>query len=269
MDRRAALESSTRGVARTAVGTTSACSSDQPGVRAAGEKMLVHGKEHLCVVKYSASFAGEQLHSVTTGVSKVLQYLRRLSVDLSKPKARWTETQIRNKIQRWLSAQFMADLIRYQLEFQDGHWHLQFDFDHAAWLHLMAHRLGRTVLLTNRMDWSAEQVAAAYSGQQQVEQVFRGLKDGEWLGWGPMHHWTDSKIRVHAFYCMLGVSLLQYVHRQAQAAGRASPWRSCWRNCVRSRNSSCSTRHKATKGRTESPRCSPNRRCHSRPWPKR
>jgi hypothetical protein len=33
-----------------------------------------------------------------------------------------------------------------------------------------------------------------------------------------MHHWTDSKIRVHAFYCMLGTSLLQYVHRQAQAA---------------------------------------------------
>jgi len=194
------------------------CNSDLPGVRAAGEKMLVHGKEYLCVVKYSASFAGEQLHSVTTAVSKVLQYLRRLSVDLSKPKARWTEAQIRNKIQRWLSAQFMAELIHYQLELRDGHWRLQFDFDHAAWLRLMAHRLGRTVLLTNRMDWSAEQIAAAYSGQQQVEQVFRGLKDGEWLGWGPMHHWTDSKIRVHAFYCMLGISLLQYVHRQAQAA---------------------------------------------------
>lgn len=27
-----------------------------------------------------------------------------------------------------------------------------------------------------------------------------------------MHHWTDSKIRVHAFYCMLGISLLQYIH---------------------------------------------------------
>jgi transposase len=194
------------------------CSSDQPGVHAAGEKMLVHGKEYFCVVKYSASFAGEQLQSVTTSVSKVLQYLRRLSLDLSKPKARWTETQIRNKIQRWLSAQFMADLIHYQLELKDGHWHLQFDFDHAAWLRLMAHRLGRTVLLTNRMDWSAEEISAAYAGQQQVEQVFRGLKDGEWLGWGPMHHWTDSKIRVHAFYCMLGISLLQYVHRQAQVA---------------------------------------------------
>ena len=82
----------------------------------------------------------------------------------------------------------------------------------------MAHRLGRTVLITNRFDWTAEQVITGYSGQQHIEQVFRGLKDGDWLGWGPMHHWTDQKIRIHAFYCMLGISLLQYVRRQAQAA---------------------------------------------------
>jgi transposase len=74
------------------------------------------------------------------------------------------------------------------------------------------------VLLTNRMDWTAEQVVAGYAGQQQVERVFRGLKGGEWLAWGPMHHWTDRKIRIHAFYCMLGISLLQYVHRQAKVA---------------------------------------------------
>jgi transposase len=59
---------------------------------------------------------------------------------------------------------------------------------------------------------------AGYVGQQQVERVFRGLKDGDWLGWGPMYHWTDRKIRIHAFYCMLGISLLQVVHRQAKTA---------------------------------------------------
>jgi transposase len=194
------------------------CSSQQPGVRAAAEKLLVHGKEYLCVVKYSASFAGEQLHSLTTSMSKVMQSLRRFSMELNKPKARWDEKKIRSKIQRWLSTQFLTDVIRYDIQQREGHWHLQFDFNNDAWQRLLAHRLGRTVLLTNRMDWTAEQVAAGYSGQQSIERVFRGLKDGEWLGWGPMHHWTDRKIRVHAFYCMLGISLLQYVHKQAQAA---------------------------------------------------
>jgi transposase len=195
-----------------------ACSSAQPGVRAGVEKMLVHGREYLCVVKYSASFAGEQLHSLTTSLSRALQSLRRLAQELNKPKARWKREQIERKIQRLLSAPFLADLIRYQLEEQDGGWHLQFDFDSAALPQLLNQRLGRTVLLTNRMDWSAEQVVAGYGGQQSIERVFRGLKDGQWLGWDPMYHWTDRKIRVHAFYCMLGISLLQYVHQQAKAA---------------------------------------------------
>ncbi|MBI4456059.1 MAG: IS1634 family transposase [Acidobacteria bacterium] len=194
------------------------CSSNQPGVRAAAEKMIVHGKKYLCVLKYSSSFAGEQLHSVTTSLSKVLQSLRRLSMDLAKPASRLKETQIGNKIRRWLSAPFLQDLIRWQLDSDGTRWRLQFDFDYAAFQKLLAQRLGRTVLLTNRMDWTAEQVVAGYSGQQQIEQVFRGLKEGDWLGWGPMHHWTDTKIRVHAFYCMLGISLLKFIHKEAQTA---------------------------------------------------
>jgi transposase len=194
-----------------------ACSSAQPGVRAAAEKTLVHGREYLCVVKYSASFAGEQLHSLTTSLSRVLQSLRRLAMELKKPKARSKQEQIERKIHRWLSAPFLAELIRYQLQEQDGKWQLQFDFDSAALPQLLSQRLGRTVLLTNRMDWSAEQVVAGYGGQQSIERVFRGLKDGQWLGWDPMYHWTDRKIRIHAFYCMLGISLLQYVHQQAKA----------------------------------------------------
>jgi len=188
-----------------------------PGIRAAAEPHLVHGQRYLCVVKYSTSFAAEQLQSLTTSLAKAMQNLRRLALELAKPKARFQERGIRNKITRWLAADFLAELVRYDLHSSDGRWQLQFEFDHQAWLALLAHRLGRTVLLTNRLDWTAEQVAAAYAGQQRIEQVFRGLKDGDWLGWGPMHHWTDSKIRIHAFYCVLGVSLLQSLHRKSQA----------------------------------------------------
>jgi hypothetical protein len=38
------------------------------------------------------------------------------------------------------------------------------------------------------------------------------MKNPHFLGWSPMFHWTDSKIQVHAFYCVLALlptSLLQ------------------------------------------------------------
>ena len=154
-----------------------ACSSAQPGVRAFADKALVHGKQYLCVLKYSASFAGEQLHSVTTGVTKALQNLRRLAVELAKPQARFTETGIRNKIQRWLSDPFVAELIHYQLEKRDDHFQVQFDFDGSGLQRLLANRLGRTVLLTNRLNWTAEEVVAGYSGQQQIEKVFLNVNE--------------------------------------------------------------------------------------------
>jgi transposase len=194
------------------------CSNEHPGVHAVAERANIHGAEYLCVLKYSSAFATEQLHSLTTSLAKVMQSMRRLSQDLAKPGCRLKETSIRKKILRWLSPTFLEDLIQWRLTSENGRWRLQFDFNGAGFQKLLTHRLGRTMLVTPHLDWTAEQVVAAYSGQQRIEKVFRGFKDGDWLGWGPMYHWTDSKILVHAFYCMVGLSLLQYIYKQAQTA---------------------------------------------------
>ena len=59
-------------------------SSEQPGVHAVAEPALVHGQEYLCVLEHSAAFAREQLHSLTTSLTKVLPSWRRLSSRLRK-----------------------------------------------------------------------------------------------------------------------------------------------------------------------------------------
>ncbi len=199
-----------------AVETLPVCSGAEPGVQAAAENCLVHGKEYLCVLKYSATFAAEQLHSLSTSLSKVLRAMKRLALEAARPGSRLTKAGIETKIQRWLTAPFLKELIRYEIRDQAGGPRLSFQVNHTAVQELLARRLGRTLLLTNRRGWTSEQVVAAYASQQELEQVFRGLKEGGWLNWQPLHHWTDSKIRVHAFYCLLGLSLLHYVLRQAQ-----------------------------------------------------
>ena len=160
-----------------------ACSSAQPGVQAAAEKLRVHGDEYLCVLKYSASFAAQQLHSVSASLSKVLGALKRLAVEMARPASRLTKVGIEAKIHRWLSASFLSELVHYQILDEPGGRRLVFQVDHAALQELLSHRLGRTLLITNRLDWTAEQVVAAYAGQQALEQVFRGLKEGDWLSW--------------------------------------------------------------------------------------
>jgi transposase len=201
-----------------ALDTVPLCGVDHPRVRAIGQPAVVHGDEYLCVLQYSVAFASEQLHSLTTSLTKVLQQLRRLARDLRTPGGRLTEAQVRARIERWLAPAFLNEIVHWEWRGEAGQERIQFDVDQRGLQQILAERLGRTVLITNRRGWSAEQVVAAYGGQQHVEQVFRGLKDGDWLGWGPMHHWTDSRIRVHAFYCLLGISLLTSLQRDAQGA---------------------------------------------------
>jgi len=40
------------------------------------------------------------------------------------------------------------------------------------------------------------------------------MKDPHFLRWSPTHHWTDQKIRVHAFYCVLALLLSSVLHRE-------------------------------------------------------
>jgi hypothetical protein len=45
------------------------------------------------------------------------------------------------------------------------------------------------------------------------------MKNPHFLGWSPMFHWTDSKIQVHAFYCVLALLLTSLLQRELVRKG--------------------------------------------------
>src|SRR5665811_1760903 len=77
---------------------------------------------------------------------------------------------------------------------------------------------GKRILFTNRDHWPPADVVAAYRSQSEVESGFRQMKDPHVVSFGPMHHWTDSKIRVHVFYCVLALTIAHLMRRQANDA---------------------------------------------------
>jgi len=61
--------------------------------------------------------------------------------------------------------------------------------------------------MTDRHDWSTAEIIRAYHGQAAVEAIFAHLKDPVHLALRPQHHWTDQKLHVHVFTCVLGFLL--------------------------------------------------------------
>jgi len=84
----------------------------------------------------------------------------------------------------------------------------------------LEHRLfGKRILFTNRDDWPTVEVVAAYRSQNHVESGFRQMKDPKVVSFGPLRHWTHSKIRVHVFYCVLALAVAHLMRREAERAG--------------------------------------------------
>ena len=91
--------------------------------------------------------------------------------------------------------------------------------DTRARTKLQTQIFGKRILFTNRDDWPVADVVAAYRSQHEVESGFRQLKDPHVVSFGPMHHWTDQKIRVHVFYCVLALTVAHLMRREAERAG--------------------------------------------------
>lgn len=60
----------------------------------------------------------------------------------------------------------------------------------------------------------------AYRSQYHIEDAFKQMKNPHFLHWSPMFHWTDSKIRVHAFYCLLALTLTSVLQREVCHTGQ-------------------------------------------------
>ena len=56
-------------------------------------------------------------------------------------------------------------------------------------------------------------IVANYRSQETVEADFRQMKDPEVVSFSPMFHWTDQKIRVHVFYCVLALMVARLMVR--------------------------------------------------------
>ena len=119
-----------------------------------------------------------------------------------------------------LCGRHMKDLFTAQVEKRaNGLPKLSFEFRQDAWKELQATLLGKTILFTDRGDWTDEQIVLGYRSQYHVEEAFRCMKNPHFLTFRPTFHWTDQKLRVHAFYCVLALTILSLLRRKLGQEG--------------------------------------------------
>jgi transposase len=186
---------------------------DMPGTQFYSRTMNLWGKKCKVVVVYTESFFTQQLQGITQNLVKCQKELMELEKNLNKWQKDYgkgkqpTIKGVNKKVDDILSVQFMKKLFSITVDQQNKIPSLSYKVDHIKLQQLTDNRLGRIVLSTDLIDWPDEEIIRSYRNLASIEDVFKNMKNVNFLHWQPAYHWTDQKIRVHGFYCVMALLL--------------------------------------------------------------
>jgi transposase len=193
-------------------------------VRSYRAQQTVFGQQRTVVVTYNENLLAGQLQGLGRNISKsrkelheVQSRLRRWANGTTTKGRRPTVESTEKRVARILSREHMKAIFEVNVESVDNAVRLSYRLKQAALSKLTATVLGKTILFTDNDDWTDEQIILAYRSQYHIEHAFREMKNPTFLGWNPRLHWTDQKIRVHAFYCVAALTLVSLLRRELAA----------------------------------------------------
>jgi len=185
-------------------------------------KKNIWGKERTCVVTVSNQLKEGQIRGIEQHLDKKYKVLEKFKQQLENPKGRKTfnEKEIIERLSKIIRGQFIDEILKYEIfKLKSGKLSFTYFIDEDSFQKLKNEILGRKIMVTNRHDWTPEKIILAYRGQSKVEYTFRNLKNPYHLTIRPQYHWTDQKIKVHIFICILGyiLSIAAYLKARKHA----------------------------------------------------
>jgi transposase len=178
------------------------------------------GVTRRAVLTHSPTLHAAQSRGFDQTLAKARRQLAEVQARLARGKTRQERGAVAAEIAAICKPRWVREVIHATLSGDaPAQLRLSWRTDARARARLEERIFGKRILFTNRDHWSTAEVVAAYRSQSEVESGFRQMKDPRVVSFAPMHHWTDSKIRVHVFYCVLALSIAHLMRRAAEHAG--------------------------------------------------
>jgi len=195
------------------------------GVRVYHTEKEVFGQKRTIVITRSRALLQGQVRGIRQHLAKKLKALRELQNRVARShEPGWkgkpyTDESIQKNLDKIISGQYVVDFLWGKVTHKHGRLGIEFGTDDEAYNKLKKRVLGKRILFTDRQDLTDEEIIFGYRGQHHVERAFKDMKNPYFISFSPPRHWTDQMLRVHAFYCVLALTLISLLHRRVYQAG--------------------------------------------------
>lgn len=181
------------------------------------DRKIIWGQERTVVVFISSKLKAGRIRGIYQSLTKIEKKLEELKGSLKNPRAKKRDRDgLEEKIAGIVKGQYVKNIINWELEeISPGRFILKFSINYKL-LKKIEDSLGFRIIMTDRHDWDTASIIRAYHGQSKIENAFKNLKNPYHLAITPQFHWTDQKVKVHMFICVLGYLLAAIVWRKVR-----------------------------------------------------
>jgi transposase len=176
----------------------------------------VLGAERTVVVTYEQKLYERNLRTFVKGIEKRNEEFAELKSKIGRRRYR-TKSAIEQKAEK-IQAKSPEGLFDVAVGEEEGQVTLKHEVNRTAYAEKLK-SFGKTILFTDNHEWATEQIIRVYRGKSEIEKDFRRMKSPMMVCLEPVYHWTDQKIRVHAFCCVLALLLSLLLKRRLRKAG--------------------------------------------------
>lgn len=182
------------------------------------DKKEIWGEERTVIVFVSDTLKAGQLRGIYQLLEKKEKELEKLQLTLANPKTKHkNKDKLKSKIEKMLKGQHIKNIIDWSLKPNEKeHFQLEFSVNKQK-LSELEDTLGFRILMTNRHEWDTADIIKAYHGQANIENAFKNMKNPYHLAITPEFHWTDQKIAIHFFSCVIGYLLATLIQHEVKS----------------------------------------------------
>ena len=201
-------------------------------------RRTVWGKQREFILMLSASLLKGQLAELDKDILGACEKLSDLNARILNPRSRIRREAdgVQKQIDGILKRSHLKEVIRVSVH-PNG---IVYYIDEEKKADIANRYFGKKLIMTDHAEWTTREILTAYNEQDCIEKIFRDTKDTEHFSMRPLYHWTDQKIRVHIFICLLGLTLTTLLKMELEACGNKhskdkildilSGVRECWVN---------------------------------------
>jgi len=180
-------------------------------------KEVIWDEEQTVIVFISENLKAGQLGWIYQQIEKAEKPLRDIKEKAAKKPLTSKEKELaEDKVIVLLREKKLNELISFSWH-EVGNDHFVFSYTiEEEKIKNLEETLGIRIIMTSRHEWETAKIMEAYHGQSHIEHSFKNMKNPYHLGIRPQFHWTDQKIKVHFFICVMGYLLATLLWKKAK-----------------------------------------------------